>query len=225
MQQVTVESASSEYAVAFSSLRRAKNVFLTLVILALLIQLGSAGVVRFSKLLDPLHAKAAAATKTPTSAPADLSKKLEQARLIENIMTQAMPLAKFFGMTACLLLMLTFLLAVKLSLLDRMGGVAGLISAMLWSIVLLPLLIPWQQIMAGDLAYGALSNYNDLLVASCHQNPAWGGTASKVADHMVYFSRFFAYPGLALVICLMAQCKFAQGFRRISAFHPTAQQA
>lgn len=230
MQQIKADTASSEYALAFSSVRRAKNIFLLLVILALLVQLGAAGVVRFSKLLDPLYARKTVATATsatattspassPASAPADAAKKLQIARTLDTVLGHAMHLSKFLGMVACMLLVFMLLLAVKLSLLDRLGGIAGLMSALLWSIFLFPMLLPWQQIVTGGFAYGALCNYAHILEASTRINPAWGGSAADLTIQITYFARFFAYPGLALMICLLVQSRFACGFKRISAFH------
>ena len=123
----------------------------------------------------------------------------------------AMPAAKFAALAAGMLLVLTLLLAVKLALLGRMPGVAALVSAFFWSLLLWMLLIPWQQTLAGStFACGALSNCTDLMEAGAKL----AGAKANWFTCTVYYARFAAYPLLAVVLWLLVQAKFARGYRQ-----------
>jgi len=198
MGQVQFETQSSQYATAFKSVRSAKNLFLLLVLLAILIQLGGFILVHFVGL---------------TEAPAVAEKQAEasgRAEFWQNICLWAFPTSGFMALVAGVLLALTLLLAVKLSLLGRLGGVAGFISAFFWSLILLALLAPWQHLLRGAAGQGSLYGYFELEKL----RSAWAGADAPWASKTLYYIRFLAYPAVTILVWAMVQWKFAGGYKQ-----------
>ena len=198
MGQVQFETQSSQYATAFKSVRSAKNLFWLLILLAILIQLGGFILVHYVGL---------------TGAPAVAENQAEatgRAEFWQNICLWAFPTSGFMALVAGVLLMLTLLLAVKLSLLGRFGGVAGFISAFFWSLILMVLLTPWQYLLRGAAGQGALYGYTELT----RLRSAWAGADASWAHKMLYYVRFLAYPAVTILVCAVVQWKFAGGYKQ-----------
>ncbi|MDP6633350.1 MAG: hypothetical protein QGG42_00445 [Phycisphaerae bacterium] len=216
MQHISQTTRRPEYAIAFRSIRAAKNVIATLLILCILAQIGGTIAVHFARVLDdPTVAGAttqpdtgpavtAAATKA-TSKPAESEDDL--ASIIRLALTYGLPGTRFAALALCLVLVIMMMFAVKLSLVERTGGMAGFISAFNWSLPLLLMLIPWKPILSSSLSCGALFNFGELTSADA----ALGQTPDQIAQAFFY-ARFLAYPCLALFTCLIVQAKFARGY-------------
>lgn len=124
----------------------------------------------------------------------------------------ALPVTKFTALVSAMLLSLTLLFAVNLSLIGRLGGGAGLISAFFWSLLLLAIVVPWQQVLRGSvLACGALFNLAELLVARTR----WSRPEATWQDTAFYYGRFVAYPGAALLGWLVVHLKFNRACLRM----------
>jgi len=128
-----------------------------------------------------------------------------------------MSTARFVAFAAAVLLSLALLLAVLISLLDRLGGAAGFVSSFYWSLVLLAILTPWRQILGGSAA-GALYGLDDLLAALHHLKASWGATPATRLQWALYYGRFVGAPVVALLVWLACQLKFARGYRSIVAY-------
>ncbi|MGC9454465.1 MAG: hypothetical protein ACP5HU_06335 [Phycisphaerae bacterium] len=206
MSAESYRTAISEYAEAFDSVRLAKNIFWLLIAAAIVVQLVCFVLVHFVGVTD--QADQLGATQ-PASA----------ATGWYHVLNWIMPAFKFMALVSGLLLMLTLMFAVKLSLLERMGGVAGLMSAFFWSLVLFAVLVPWQDVLIDSFASGALYNLGDLTAAR-------RGLANGWTDKVIFYARFVLYPVVAVLVWLVVQMKFARGYRRIvSALAAGAQQA
>ena len=124
----------------------------------------------------------------------------------------ALPAAKFVATVSGMLLALTILFAVGLSLVGRLGGTAGLMSAFFWSLVLFMMVVPWQQVLAkSTLACGALYNLGDLLAGRAR----WAGPDATWQRSALFYGRFVAYPSVALLVWLIVHVKFVRGTNRM----------
>ncbi|MDP7288936.1 MAG: hypothetical protein QGH94_13185 [Phycisphaerae bacterium] len=236
MEQIHSQSGRSEFAVAFGSIRAAKNLAAGLIILALLLQIGGMAAVHFARLLDepagsvvavPKGDAAAPAAKGDEAAPAAATKpagdaaaasaakpksekEYDVAGIARVVLQYGLPASRFAVLALGLLLVLMIMFAVKLSLIERVGGVGGFISSFNWSLILLMMLIPWRQILNSSISCGALFNYTELMNADA----ALGQTPATF-DQAYFYARYLAYPCVALLTCLIVQAKFAKGYSEV----------
>jgi len=132
-----------------------------------------------------------------------------------DVLRWSLPAAKFLAMVCGMLLALTLLFAVGLSLIGKLGGMAGMISGFFWSLILFVMVVPWQQVLVkSDLACGALYSLGDLLAArqTWATDPHWRAQT-------LYYGRFVVYPGVALLIWLIVHVKFTCGVMRMTFPH------
>jgi hypothetical protein len=200
-----------EYYEAFRSVRAAKNLFWWLIAAAVVLQLAAFMLVNFVGVIDPLHQPPGASQPAQAADPA---------QRWQDVFGWALPATKFLAFASGMLLSLTLLLAVKLSLLGRLGGVAGLISAFFWSLVLLAIITPWQQVMQGAVACGALYNFDELVRAVGKVRCPWGAKNVSFVTQVLFYARFIAYPVVAVLVWLMVQAKFARGYRGMNLPRP-----
>ena len=157
--------------------------------------------------------KAGAATTAAHARPAPAAPaqppKAQQWRAALN---WGLAVSKFVGLVAAALLTLTLLFAVTLSLTGRLGATAELTGAFYWSLILLAMLTPWQQILTGSAyACGATFSLGDLLAARARMDAGAGSAAGM----SFYYGRFVGYPVAALLVWLAVQLRFAQGCARM----------
>ncbi|MGB2823228.1 MAG: hypothetical protein WBF17_19750, partial [Phycisphaerae bacterium] len=246
MQQIQYDIRPAEFHDAMKSTRSARLVFWLLLGLAIILQLAAFGLVEFGGVLDndrPAVAKgtdektpaapdkrapSAAAKKPPATAagkPDEPEKKqpsLTKAEKWRIALRWSLPATKFIAMVTALLLTLTILFAVGLSLVGRLGGMAGLISAFFWSLILFVMVVPWQQVLVNrTLACGALFNLGELLAGRSE----WGGAAATGPDTTLYYGRFAVYPGAALLIWLIVHVKFVRASMRMHFPHAVPSAA
>lgn len=203
---------------ALGSVRLAKNVFWCLIFLAVGAQLAAFVLVRFAGVIDDSKsmraARAAVATRPAEAKPAE-KKPAETASASAEVWRQTLgwvlPAGKFAGLVSSVLLALTLMFAVKLALHGQTGGVAGLISAFFWSLLLWAVLVPWQQVLPqATFACGSLSNLGELMDATAKATAADAQWLSQT----LYYARFAAYPGVALLLWLIVQVRFVGGYRQ-----------
>ncbi len=232
MQQVRYQAASSEYTDAFRTTATAKNVFLILLVLSLLAQIGAFVAVEFVGVLDPIYARGidqapAGDANTPLDANSsdaasgsgatqvDTSEQetdLSRATIWSESLNWVLPATRFFTFVLAVLLVATLAMSVNLSLLDRLGGVAGFIAAFYWAIVLAVMVFPWQKALSGSLLCGATFSYAQLIEWAQRVRPAWSGQDATLPARILYFGRFIAYPALCVMVALVLQLRFARGY-------------
>ncbi len=208
---------------AFRSVKAAKNLFMWLIAMAIVLQLGSFIAVQFFGVLDPLYAKQAAptpatqpATTQPTTQPAVASVDNSGDVLVETLREVLIPgleATKFFTFILCLLAVLTLMFAAKLSLVGSLGGMGGFMSAFFWSLILLAVLTPWESIVGGAFVPGATYTFSSMKDAMTSIRPQWGAGSVEMFDTIVFYGRFIAYPAVALLIWLIVMLKFAKGYK------------
>ena len=163
----------------------------------------------------PLDANAPARPGAPARrAPRGENGNLMLAQTVDQILYWAMPATRFFAFVSAALLWLALLLAVKISLIDRLGGAGYFTSANFWSLVLLGLVVPWQQVLGG-FAMGALYNYQELLRGTAAIEADWSGASPNTQELVLYYARFAGYPVLALLLWIVVQAKWRGGYRRV----------
>lgn len=225
----------TECAQAMRSIRAAKNVFVIIIVLAIAAQIACFSLMRFGDVLKDTSAKntpMAGMTRMPGSAPttapatspttAATTKPATKAKASpgsssflagkdipwQEIFRWALPTTKFMGLAASILLALTMLFGVMVALVCKRPGVAPLISAFYWALMLMTVLIPWQQVYGGDFASGALFNLTEMR--------QWTAQASTTMDQVVLYARFLAYPALALVLAFIVNAKFIRASRAMA---------
>lgn len=246
MQQLRQETAVPEYADAFRSIRMAKFWLSLLTVLTLVVFLGSFIVVEFTTLLNETSGKAAvksanvpetpkdeatpakaddkkAPTPTPATGPAKpaAGDPIQTAKFVLNI---AMPILKYVGFVAAILLSLTLLIGFQVALFGQLGGVRPLVSAFFWSLLLLVFLTPWDQIFQPTarcvgLFVPAAGNVSVLDGIRQFKTDLVGTTDNLSATIRFYF-KFLGWPGLALLSWLIVMVKFGRGYARLD--FPTA---
>jgi len=194
MESLQGENRPLEYADAFRSVRAGKNLFLCVVGAIIVIQLAAFVLVEFVRVLEPLN----------------------QPDPWRRTLVWVLPATKFLGPVACMVLVLMLLFAVKLSLIGRLGGAAGLIGALLWSVILLAALLPWKRMFAGTLGCGALYGMGDLDRWMARVRPAAGSKIPGALTWILYYVRFIGYPVVALAVWVLVQVKFAGGYKKMN---------
>jgi len=133
----------------------------------------------------------------------------------------ALPASKFVALIAAMLLLLTLLLALNLSLVGKLGGTAGLISAFFWALLLFAMVMPWQQVLAKrTLACGALFNLGELLAGRAR----WLAPRAGSQGATFYLARFILYPLLALLLWIVVHVKFVRACMRMHYPHSLPSQ-
>jgi hypothetical protein len=128
-----------------------------------------------------------------------------------TILCWGMSASKFVAMVFGLMLVFTLMLTMDLSLLGRLGGVAGFVGAFFWSLLLLAMLIPWHEAIRMGLACGATHSLAELQADIQNLQSVGAKTFSWALAG--FYARFLAYPAIALAILLIVQAKFAKGYR------------
>jgi len=155
-----------------------------------------------------LQPVATAAAPLAAAEPNELSETFYQ------VLDVALPLAKSLGLICAALLSLSLLLAVGVVLAGRMGGAGHLASALMWSILLAALFVPWDVAFPSVVVPGVLFGRSDLVQGTAAVT--WGAAGVDWADQVLYFARFAGYPLLAMLIWLTVQVKYVLGCRQAS---------
>jgi hypothetical protein len=213
---------------ALQCLSRVKGLLALLLVLCLLVQVTAFILVDFVGVADGA-AKMPSAAAAPAEAEPDAETDAEiavdspaeaqagnaGADTWFEVISLALAATKFVGVVSAGLLMLTLMFAVKISLIGGVGATEGFLGAFFWSLILLAMLVPWQQIIGSALACGATFNMSQLV------NRTWGVHTGLGADEAtggllrqgMYYARFLAYPILTLLVEVLVLLKFARGFR------------
>ncbi|HPS52498.1 MAG TPA: hypothetical protein PLK08_03000, partial [Phycisphaerae bacterium] len=95
-------------------------------------------------------------------------------------------------------------------------GIRQIISSVCWAAVLLAMLTPWQQLLRPSHVCGATFNLGDIV--HCRDIATGAGFAVLIP----YYTRFIAYPCIAILAWLMIVVKFARGYYRLTGPQPAA---
>ncbi len=198
---------STEFTSGMKTLRRAKNFFSLLIILSLLVQIAGFIIIYFcgSKIN---------ATEIIYSQQSTLC---GQECALSAILFWAFMVSKLLAMfSGCILvLILTFT-----SLFVIVGGGTGtknFISTFLWSLLILVLVSPWQNILQGCLLNGALYSIAELQAAIVQLQPIAGEEIKlSFIQGVEFFSRFIGYPAVTIIVVILMLIKYSQGFKQLA---------
>jgi hypothetical protein len=216
MDPIQYNTSSSEYAQAMRSIRAAKNVFWMIAVLSILIQ---SSVFILVHVWPNIHCHVLQTTAQAAMAPAPATEPAAPAAPVVNwanwaswsqLLHWLLPVTMFVGAVSSMLLALTILFGVLIALLGRRPGLATMISAFFWSLILLAAMIPWQQVMPGNFVTGATFNLADLKWWE-----SWSVKAS-LWNHLWLYGRFLGFLVAALLVAVVVQAKFAIASRAIS---------
>lgn len=225
------QTTSMQFSEALGCLGRAKNLLILLIFLCLLVQMVAFVLVDFAGVINgapqlPVFAtayepdsnddsnsdgSAAADDDAIGSGGADAA----AAETWYQIISWSLAATKFLAVVAAGLLMLTVMFGVKVSLVGRVGAPGGFLGAFFWSLILLAMLVPWQQLIGSALASGATFNMFQLVTHAQWAQTSWvpGKTDAGLLTHLCYYARFLAYPILTLLVAAMVCLKFGRGYR------------
>ncbi|MBS3821064.1 MAG: hypothetical protein KGY81_04795, partial [Phycisphaerae bacterium] len=130
-------------------------------------------------------------------------------------LTWVLPGSRFMIVVSAAILTIILMFATMLAINGRASGVSGVLSAALWSMFLLAVVVPWQQALNTSIACGATFNVAELLRRTSETLPRWGARTPNLMEQILYYVRFLAFPGLALLVWLVVTVKFARGYGRM----------
>jgi hypothetical protein len=134
-----------------------------------------------------------AANPPAAEAPQAAAEPNELSETFYQILEVVLPLAKSLGLICAGLLSLSLLLAVGVALAGRMGGAGHLASALMWSILLAALFVPWDVAFPSVVVPGVLFGRSDLIQHTAAVT--WGAAGVDWAD------RCCTSPGLRAIRC------------------------
>jgi hypothetical protein len=215
---------AADYSDALITARRAKNLLALLVVLMLVGQLALFFTAKYSNYI-PVQNPPAPMGGVATSEPIDLSVAVTPPPAIPSsplpskaidVMQYGVGLTGFLGITLSIVLALVILLLTMIMLVGRLVGVSRVVSAFIWSIVLIVLLFPWQAFLAdahfsSDFKIpGVLYTWGELVKFA---KIGVDGTTPSLEVLILHWGRFVAFPLLTLCITLMIQVKSSRGLR------------
>jgi hypothetical protein len=111
----------------------------------------------------------------------------------------------FAAVIYCLIL----LIGMKLALIGRLGGLAESSKALFLSLIVMVLIMPWQQVMPAGI-YGTLFSYQDI-IENCRQIKQM----NTPQEYMLHYGRFSGLWGLTMLLLIAAQWRSCRAVRKI----------
>ena len=244
----TTVAVAADYADAMMTARRAKNWLFILLLLLILAQIAVFFLVKFKVLNIEGGGSAAAASATTqgaddgdaaTTAPADVDVDVDTAdggttvrasisggAPVADALRYFLPVSNFLGITLVIVLAVVLLLITLIMLVGRLIGVSHVTSALIWCVLLIVLLFPWQTMLIGGRA-DATPGLTTATGADQHPQFKIPGALytwpELRRDHdfpnqplmpaVLKWARFVGFPVLALLILLMVQIKSSRGLK------------
>src|SRR4051812_24873598 len=192
-------ATAADYADAMYTARRSKNLLVLLIFVMLLIQLGLFFAARYTTYIVP-----SAATTQPAP------------RWVDGLQ-YLVGASAFLGVILTIVLSFVLLLIVNIMLVGRLIGVAKCTSSYIWCLVLIVLLFPWQAFLSNQTFNdpnfkipGVLYTWDELRVLA-----KFGMTQPiNMSESVLRWSRFVAFPVIAIMIVLSIQIKSNRGLRQ-----------
>lgn len=190
---------SADYADALLSAKRGKNILFVIILLLLLCELAMFFVARYTTALNDL-----------SSGPAS------QLRYLVGLID-------FLGLILPVVLTIAVWAILQVLVMGRLLGAGKLVSAFLWSVLLIVLLFPWQSVLnnpaisqnaamnrMGEKIPGVLYTWAEFA------SPQLGPKFVNKLDWptVLHWARYVGFPVLAILILLMVQAKSSKGLRQ-----------
>jgi hypothetical protein len=196
---------AADYADALLTARKAKNIFVLLILVMLLFQLALFFAVRYKIDIGSDGLAISSDLAYPTTRPASPA--------VIDLLKYTIGLIDFLGVVLPILLLADLWLIASIMLLGRLLGVSRLIAAFLWCMVLITLLFPWQAFLMNQTFNstefkipGVLYTWSELVVRG-RLRP------SGMMLSLLYWARFVGWPMVAMILTLMIQNDSRLGLR------------
>jgi hypothetical protein len=234
-------AVAADYADAMMTARRAKNWLFIILLLVLLTQLTLFFLLRFKVLRlsgdvsvsVPTNVDVSATTQPTDTQPAvAASADTKTARFdMEDLLRYLIPVTDFLGITLTVVLGVVLLLIVMIMLVGRLIGVSHVTSAFIWCVLLGVMIFPWQAFLLGtyraarppvDVSPGLADAYR-------HADPTYKIPGALYTweelrrdynfdnlngwEALLKWTRFAAFPIVALLVLLMIQAKSSRGLK------------
>ena len=156
-------------------------------------------------------AKTAAVTAVDTNTPAVQktgSKIKFDINLTKKHVAAAMAVVNFVLIFAIVLYCLTLLMGLKVSLVARLGGINHAARAFFWSLIVVVILLPWQEVF-GSFVLGVIYLPSEMFAAF-----------EKLSDknlfgQILYYVRFSGYWLIAMLLIILAHARSAKWSKTI----------
>lgn len=195
----------ADYADALLTTRKARNVLVLLLLVMLLFQLALFFTVRYKIQIAP---GGPAGMAGPTAAVTH-----QTPAVLIDFLKYLTGLIDFGGVVVPFVLAVDLWLIVSIMLMGRLLGVSRLVTALLWCVILLALLFPWQAFLNNQTFTstefkipGVLYTWAELAVRG-RIHPA------GVRPSILYWARFVGWPIVAILIVLAIQHQSRLGLR------------
>ena len=208
---MTCNVEPKEFLAGLNSLRRAKNLFCLLFVLAVLAQVAAFVMVNWINVIDA----APQVTLLGQTEELVVVSGFGDAGVWRKALGWALPFTRIVAVVCGVLTVITIMFAAALSLIGGQGGIKGFFDAFFWSLLLLAVVLPWHMIIGGSLVAGVMYNLGELIRWSKSSIEPWAPQGISAWRLIPYYARFLAYPILTLMIWVVVQVKFARGFRTV----------
>ena len=209
---MTCNVEPKDFLAGLSSLRRAKNIFCLLIVLAVLTQIAAFAMVNWVNIIDTASQVSLA---TPTQEQ-QVTSDFGNADVWYKVLEWVLPFTRIVAVVCGVLTVITMMFASLLSMISGQGGIKCFFGAFFWSLLLLAVVLPWQMIMKGSLVAGAMYNMGELIRWLKISIEPWARSEVSTLQQISYYARFMAYPILVLIIWIVVQVKFGRGFRIVA---------
>ncbi|HEY8668911.1 MAG TPA: hypothetical protein VIL86_19845 [Tepidisphaeraceae bacterium] len=225
-------ATAADYADAMMSARRAKNWLFLILLIVLLLQLSLFFTIRYSNKvlvtapapLTPAVSASVDIKPGPTSRASEVefatpgpSAAAAAPAVAESntdlLLEYLVGLTDFLGVTLSAILAAVLLLILLIMLVGRLIGVSRVTSAFIWCLIFGVLLFPWQAYLnwpslsaAGFKIPGVLFTWSELATSARFHD-------LRLTETILKWSRFVAFPVVAVILLLVIQAKSSRGVR------------
>lgn len=159
----------------------------------------------------------------PFLVPNEESRRLNIHKQWDATYTVLVPVTQMLGLIAAASIPVLVFITLLLVLVAQAPGVAQITRALIWSVLLLFLVLPWQYFMQSFPIPGILYGYSELLrFVGPHVVPS--GTAVPLYEKFILIARFILWPLLAMVVLLITSERLRAGLM-LSIGHPIQSMA
>jgi hypothetical protein len=225
-------AVAADFAEAMLTARRAKNWLVAMILVMILLQITLFFLVRFEAVnINPQPASTSATPIVITTPPAtqpdgDVSaigdpavraaSDTRSTTTRQKMLQYVVGLTTFLGIVLILVLDIVLLLIINIMLLGRLIGISRVMSAFIWAVLLTALLFPWQAFLnhqgltEADAPFkvpGVLYTWDELKIA----REQFASPDNNLL--LLKWSRFAAFPIVAIVLLLMVHSKSKRGLK------------
>jgi hypothetical protein len=199
---------STEFASAIKTLKRARSFFSLLVALSLLVQISGFVLLYFFRSTVNVDNLAA------------FQQSLHSGSVVwtwQNVLFWSISTSKLLALFSGCMVVATLVLTNLVVIVAGGKGARLFITASLWSLLLLLLVSPWQDILQGGFLRGAMYSLDTLRTWVAEMPDPTSGQLQLDFHAVRFFAQFMGYPIISLLVLIMSLLRFGQGYKQIVA--------